>query len=93
MSAEDEVKLYQRIVGCIPTQRIVESLKSGEKSLKDLTEELNKLSPEGLNSLVTELYVIQLKAEGIIEETKKGGDIYFRLTDKWKNIEAKKKSS
>ncbi len=88
----EEEKAFQRVMGCVPTRVIVESLKSGEKSFEDLNEELNKLSPDGVDSIVVRLYITQLKINGFVEEKQKEGREYFNLTDKWKMLESKMKT-
>lgn len=91
VAEEVNVKLYEQIFGCVPTRLIIESLKSGEKSFKDIHSELEKNS-EGLGEMVTRLHLSLLEMKGLVEKTDKGNEKYFKLTDKWKKLEEKIKS-
>ncbi|MGP3668162.1 MAG: hypothetical protein ACKD6N_02030 [Candidatus Bathyarchaeota archaeon] len=88
---EVDTKLHMQVCSCVPTRLIIENLKSGEKSLKDLHSELEK-SSNGLEEIVTQLHLSLLEIRGLVEKTHRGNEKYFRLTDKWKKLEEKAKS-
>jgi len=87
MASEEDVKAYQRIVRNTVTQRIIEALKGGEKTLNQLAEAVNKDLPEPLPDLVVSLYMKQLVMEGFVEAKQAGGEVSYTLTDKWKTVE------
>ena len=89
MSSE-EVKIYEHVMRNTITQKIVESLESGEKTLSELVKIVNQLTPEPLDDLVVKLYMSQLEMQGLVEKKNKGGEASYALTEKWKSLSAKK---
>ncbi|MHC1563990.1 MAG: hypothetical protein ACXQTF_01495 [Candidatus Hecatellaceae archaeon] len=92
MASEEDVKAFERDIRCVPTKIIVEKLKEGEKTLSELEAALNEVLKDPLDPIVAKLYVDQLEAEGFIEKKGEGGNPAYTLTQKWKDLEAKKES-
>ena len=92
MASEEDVKAFERDVRCVPTKIIMEKLKEGEKTLSELEAALNEALEDPLDPVVAKLYVDQLEAEGFIEKKGGNGNPSYTVTQKWKDLEAKKES-
>jgi len=84
--ASEEAKIYEQVVRNTVTQKIMETLESGEKTLSELVKAVNELVPEPLDDLIIKLYLSQLEMEGLIEKKDKGGEAAYNVTDKWKSL-------
>jgi len=84
-----EAELYFRIMANDVQKIIIEELKKGEKTTSQLTEAVNKFSPTGVPPLTIYLQAWLLEAKGFLSSTGEGIERTYRLTDKWKELEAK----
>ncbi|MCX8204640.1 MAG: hypothetical protein N3H31_03220 [Candidatus Nezhaarchaeota archaeon] len=85
-----EAELYFRVMANDVQRVIVEELKKGERTTSQLTEAVNKLSPTGVPPLTVYLHAWLLERKGLL--TSSGGEgieLTYRLTDRWKEVEAK----
>jgi len=82
-------QLYSRVMANDVQRIIVESLKEGEKTTSQLTEAVNKHSPTGVPPLTIYLHAWLLEQKGLVASTGEGIERRYRLTDRWREIEAK----
>jgi len=82
-------ELYFRIMANDVQRVIIEELKQGERTTSQLTEAVNKLSPTGVPPLTIYLHAWLLERRGFITSKGEGIERTYRLTDKWRELEAK----
>jgi len=87
--AMSEAEVYSRVMANDVQRIIVESLKEGEKTTSQLTEAVNKYSPTGVPPLTIYLHAWLLEQKGLVASTGEGIERRYRLTDKWRELEAK----
>jgi len=87
--AMSEAEVYFRVMANDVQRIIVESLKEGEKTTSQLTEIVNKHSPTGVPPLTIYLHAWLLERKGLVASTGEGIERRYRLTDKWRELEAK----
>ncbi len=80
---------YSRLVGNIALREIINSLKSGEKTVNAIAEDLKKVSPSGITPLAIELYLWLLQQKGYVQAKGSGPNATYTITDKWKELESK----
>jgi len=78
---------YSRLMGNVALKEIINSLKSGEKTISAIAEDLKKVSPSGIQPLVVELYLWLLQQRGYVQVKGSGPNAIYSLTDKWKELE------
>lgn len=78
---------YSRLTGNITIREIVNSLKSGEKSVEQIVNDLSRVSPTGVQPLVIELYLWLLAQKGYVAIKGSGSAAMYSLTEKWKSLE------
>lgn len=83
-----KAELYFRIMANDVQRTIIEELKRGERTTSQLTEAVNKLSPTGVPPLTVYLHAWLLERRGLIVSSGEGIERTYRLTDKWKELEA-----
>lgn len=86
MSSASET--YFRIMTNDVQRLIIENLKEGEKTTSQLTEAINRYSPTGIPPLVVYLHAWLLEQKGFVESRGEGIERTYRLTDKWRQLEA-----
>ncbi|RLF11918.1 MAG: hypothetical protein DRJ98_02190 [Thermoprotei archaeon] len=86
-------ELYARIMANDVQKEIIKNLKEGEKTTSQLTEAINKLTPTGIPPLTVYLQAWFLEQKGLISSTGEGIERTYRLTDKWKELEAQAQKS
>jgi DNA-binding HxlR family transcriptional regulator len=76
-----------RLLGNVTVKEIINCLKSGEKTVNDVVDHLNKISPTGLQPLAVELYLWLLAQKGYVEVKGSGPTAVYSLTDKGKMLQ------
>lgn len=76
-----------RLLGNVTVKEIINCLKSGEKTVNDVVDHLNKISPTGLQPLAVELYLWLLAQKGYVEVKGSGSTAVYSLTDKGKMLQ------
>jgi len=76
-----------RLLGNMAIKEIVNCLKSGEKTVKDIVDYLNSVSPTGLQPLAVELYLWLLAQKGYVEAKGSGPTALYSLTEKGKALQ------
>ncbi|MDH5815256.1 MAG: hypothetical protein QE164_00425 [Candidatus Nezhaarchaeota archaeon] len=79
---------YSRLIGNITIREIINSLKSGEKRLEEIVNDLNKISPTGVQPLVVELYLWLLSQRGYVTVKGSGSTAIYSLTEKWRSLKS-----
>ncbi len=75
-----------RLLGNVAIREIIDCLKSGEKTVKDVVDCLNRISPTGLQPLAVELYLWLLAQRGYVEAKGSGPTALYSLTEKGKAL-------
>lgn len=75
-----------RLLGNVTVREIINCLKSGGKTVKDVVDHLNSISPTGLQPLAVELYLWLLAQKGYVEVKGSGPTAVYSLTDKGKAL-------
>jgi len=83
MAVSEEVS---RLLGNVAVKEIINCLKSGEKTVSDIVDHLNKVSPTGVQPSTVELYLWLLTQKGYVEAKGSGPTALYSLTDKGKAL-------
>jgi len=76
-----------RLLGNVAVKEIVNCLKSGEKTVKDVVDCLNKISPTGVQPLAVELYLWLLAQKGYVEAKRSGPTASYSLTERGRALQ------